>query len=961
MPTNKRNRHQSTLKIEPLETRELLTFALPFSYMWSESPTSAQPQESYIYGESESYGTITSHRTARGEYQVEFAGKNLGEDKRRGVHVTGYGESSTYCKPTYVGASAEESDLAITVNCFDSNGQPADSRFNASVLHPWGQQGIYFAVADRPTTASYLASKRTARGVTVTMERAATGRYWANFDLLAAPPEGGHVQVTAMGDNPNRCSIDRWSNSSDFRVAVSCIDPHGTLADTPFVVSVVTPAESYDNLGFAWSSDAANSEPVMNVTYAENPADRPISKQRLSTGRYVVQMPGFNPLSEPGGHVQVTSYGDHDKYCKVTHWDMSTSDLSARVSCFDTNGNVADSRFTLLAVPTLEKRIDEFEPNDSAESASRLTGDIRLQANIDNPTDQDFFKWMNVTEAGETLIELSHPSYSGALKFEVWESNQLVGESTHLSAGFHRIVFDSQPGRIYTIHVMGEGHLTTEHYSLYIVSPGDTSRHRKNSPVSFATIGTTVDEEAFIYHNSRNNKSGGDIQIEREGAGVYELTFVRLADDMRHGGSVQVNSVQGDHCKVDNAAAEVTGDLVVRVHCFESHGTFQDSVANVVVIPSDNGGLFAYALADRRTGSYVADVNYAFNPAGAVEITNHEAGLYTVRFRGLGSTSPGGNVQVTSYGGGSSRCNVRGWQSFGDDFTATVQCFTRMGTPTNNEFSIAVIPPNTESDVSYMWSQHDDRNEWPTHPDFSYSPSGETIFKRHVGHGDYVVNFVQASNAMLYDEITLVTAYGEPGNFCTANNTSFASVRCYGTTGYSTNSQFSLLVLPTSRLAAEPDATRDGTVDEHDIGTFCAALHEFPDALFDYNEDGSVDTLDLNHLIRNILGTSFGDANLDGVFNSTDLIQIFAVNEYEDGIDRNSTWSEGDWNCDGEFNSLDLIWAFRDGTYEAAMVASSLGNDDQHALARRKIHDSAIAAILDDETMRQRFHRLGFQ
>ncbi len=66
-----------------------------------------------------------------------------------------------------------------------------------------------------------------------------------------------------------------------------------------------------------------------------------------------------------------------------------------------------------------------------------------------------------------------------------------------------------------------------------------------------------------------------------------------------------------------------------------------------------------------------------------------------------------------------------------------------------------------------------------------------------------------------------------------------------------------------------------------------------------------------------------GDANGDGVFNSTDLILAFGAGEYEDGIDRNSNWEEGDWNGDGEFDSTDLIYAFQQGTYELGVSSGA--------------------------------------
>ena len=59
-----------------------------------------------------------------------------------------------------------------------------------------------------------------------------------------------------------------------------------------------------------------------------------------------------------------------------------------------------------------------------------------------------------------------------------------------------------------------------------------------------------------------------------------------------------------------------------------------------------------------------------------------------------------------------------------------------------------------------------------------------------------------------------------------------------------------------------------------------------------------------------------GDANLDGLFNSSDLVAVFSVGEYEDMIANNSDWADGDWNADHEFDSGDLIAAFQTGAFE---------------------------------------------
>jgi hypothetical protein len=68
-----------------------------------------------------------------------------------------------------------------------------------------------------------------------------------------------------------------------------------------------------------------------------------------------------------------------------------------------------------------------------------------------------------------------------------------------------------------------------------------------------------------------------------------------------------------------------------------------------------------------------------------------------------------------------------------------------------------------------------------------------------------------------------------------------------------------------------------------------------------------------------------GDANLDGLFNSSDLVAVFQAGQYEDGVIGNSNWSTGDWNCDQEFDTGDLVLAFQAGIYE---LGANVTRDD---------------------------------
>lgn len=61
---------------------------------------------------------------------------------------------------------------------------------------------------------------------------------------------------------------------------------------------------------------------------------------------------------------------------------------------------------------------------------------------------------------------------------------------------------------------------------------------------------------------------------------------------------------------------------------------------------------------------------------------------------------------------------------------------------------------------------------------------------------------------------------------------------------------------------------------------------------FDLNISGSVTQDDLQFMVQKTLVTWFGDANLDGEFNTGDLVQVLGAGKYE--TQETAGWSEGD-------------------------------------------------------------------
>jgi hypothetical protein len=139
------------------------------------------------------------------------------------------------------------------------------------------------------------------------------------------------------------------------------------------------------------------------------------------------------------------------------------------------------------------------------------------------------------------------------------------------------------------------------------------------------------------------------------------------------------------------------------------------------------------------------------------------------------------------------------------------------------------------------------------------------------------------------------------------------------------------------------DFNGDLLVDADDLQLLCAALQAgLQHDLYDLTRDSQVDQDDLLYLVEDLLGTSIGDANLDGRFDSSDLVVVFQAGVYESGQPGSADWFTGDWTCDGFFDTSDLVFAFARGDYEAAGSASVSAADLRSSIA------SAVALAEDD-------------
>ncbi len=111
------------------------------------------------------------------------------------------------------------------------------------------------------------------------------------------------------------------------------------------------------------------------------------------------------------------------------------------------------------------------------------------------------------------------------------------------------------------------------------------------------------------------------------------------------------------------------------------------------------------------------------------------------------------------------------------------------------------------------------------------------------------------------------------------------------------------------------DFDLDGQLTASDIDLLSAEIRAGTNDLgFDLNGDTLVDNQDHEVWVHDLKKTWFGDANLDGFFNTSDLVGVFQLGKYE--LNEEAGWEAGDWNASSRFDTGDLVAAFQDGGFE---------------------------------------------
>ena len=108
------------------------------------------------------------------------------------------------------------------------------------------------------------------------------------------------------------------------------------------------------------------------------------------------------------------------------------------------------------------------------------------------------------------------------------------------------------------------------------------------------------------------------------------------------------------------------------------------------------------------------------------------------------------------------------------------------------------------------------------------------------------------------------------------------------------------------------DFDNNGLLDAADIDLLSAAVGGYSTS-YDLNSDGQITGGDRIVWVEDLKNTYFGDANLDGQFNSVDIVNVLQAGKF--ATNERAGWNEGDWDGNALFDRHDIIVALQDGGY----------------------------------------------
>jgi hypothetical protein len=188
---------------------------------------------------------------------------------------------------------------------------------------------------------------------------------------------------------------------------------------------------------------------------------------------------------------------------------------------------------------------------------------------------------------------------------------------------------------------------------------------------------------------------------------------------------------------------------------------------------------------------------------GGVQAGRRAAGDYHVSLSGFQpARGKGSNVQVTAYGGGSTRCKVNNWNhgASNDTLNARVRCYDSAGRPADAQFALLATGAFTGGGRGgYVWADQPTAANYKPNDTYAYNSTGGPIEIARGGTGEYKMVFDGLGGKRGGGNLQ-VTAHGASNTHCNIDDWSsqgkdfVAVVRCYDPNGRPADSTFSALV-----------------------------------------------------------------------------------------------------------------------------------------------------------------------
>ena len=300
-------------------------------------------------------GTNTVQRLGVGQYKVVFGGLQAApcffDGCSGAAMVSALSTSQRVCRVVELGSGLP---VSVFVDCFNRQGDRADSAFSVNFLAPRDEHGLVAYVNANDPTATFY-HPEASYNYNSLLNHDVDNYIWHDYDYyqLAFDGEGhagtrGNLQVSGVDAN---CKIQsRYDNDDpgDYYSGpmVICRNAAGTAVDAEYWATF-TDGVGLKGVGgsaayvFANKPGASSYVPVAAFRYSSS--GQAPNVIRLGVGSYQVKLPG----QLLGGSAQVTAFGNDGNLCQLSSILKKGTTQKVGVSCFKPNGAAADSKFYL--------------------------------------------------------------------------------------------------------------------------------------------------------------------------------------------------------------------------------------------------------------------------------------------------------------------------------------------------------------------------------------------------------------------------------------------------------------------------------------------------------------------------------------------------------------------------------------------------------------------------------------